>query len=68
MAEELVGEISLAPTQQLEEQADKVISDRLNGSDCGNSLTTQQGDIVCVDCISSGILSFGIFLRNLKNL
>ena len=54
IAEEFVEEISLAPTPQLEEQVNKIINDGLNGSACGNSLTTQQGEIVSVDCISSG--------------
>ena len=54
MAEEFVEEISLAPTPQLEEQVNKIINDGLNGLACGNSLTTQQGEIVSVDCISSG--------------
>ena len=54
IAEEFVEEISLAPTPQLEEQVDKIINDGLNGLACGSSLTTQQGKIVSVDCISSG--------------
>ena len=54
ITEEFVEEISLAPTQQLKEQVDKIIGDGLSGSSCGNSLTTQQGEIVSVDCISSG--------------
>ena len=54
IAEEFVEEISLAPNQQLEEQVDKIINDGLNGSACGDSLTTEQGEIVSVDCISSG--------------
>ena len=54
IAEEFVEEISLAHTQQLKEQVDKIIGDGLSGSSCGNSLTTQQGEIVSVDCISSG--------------
>jgi predicted peroxiredoxin len=54
IAEEFVEEISLAPTPQLEEQVDKIFNDGLNGLACGNSLTTQQGEIVSVDCISSG--------------
>jgi len=33
---------------------DKIIHDGLNGSHCGSSLTTQEGEIVSVDCISSG--------------
>jgi predicted peroxiredoxin len=54
MAEEFVEEISLAPTPQLEEQVDKIIHDGLKGSHCGSSLTTQEGEIVSVDCVSSG--------------
>jgi hypothetical protein len=40
--------------QQDEEQINKIINDGINGSSCGVSLTTQQGEIVTVDCISSG--------------
>jgi hypothetical protein len=54
IAEEFVEEVSLAPTQQLELQINKIISDGLNGSQCGDSLATQQGENVSVDCISSG--------------
>jgi hypothetical protein len=52
--EELLEEISMAPSQQLEEQINKIINDGINGSSCGVSLTTQQGENVSVDCISSG--------------
>ena len=52
--EELLEEISLAPSQGLEEQINKLINDGINGSSCGVSLTTQQGENVLVDCISSG--------------
>ncbi len=53
--EEFLEEISLAPSQQLEEQINRIISDGINGSPCdGVSLTTQQGENVSVDCISSG--------------
>jgi hypothetical protein len=52
--EELLEEISLAPSQGLEEQINKLIIDGINGSSCGVSLTTQQGENVSVDCISSG--------------
>ena len=52
--EELLEEISLAPSQGLEEQINKLINDGINGSSCGVSLTTQQGENVSVDCISSG--------------
>ena len=51
--EEFLEEISLAPSQQLEEQINKIINDGINGSSCGLSLTTQQGENVTVDCISS---------------
>ena len=52
--EEFLEEISLAPSQELEEQINKIINDGINGSSCGVSLTTQQGENVTVDCISSG--------------
>jgi hypothetical protein len=52
--EEFLEEISLAPSQQLEEQINKIVNDGINGSSCGVSLTTQQGKNVTVDCISSG--------------
>jgi hypothetical protein len=53
--EEFVEEISLAPSQQLEEQINRIVSDGINGSPCtGVSLTTEEGQNVSVDCISSG--------------
>jgi hypothetical protein len=52
--EEFLEEISLAPSQQLEEQINRIVNDGINGSPCsGVSLTTQQGENVSVDCISS---------------
>src|SRR6476661_1306447 len=51
--EEFLEEISLAPNQQLENQVNKVIQDGLGGSSCGDSLITQEGQKVSVDCISS---------------
>ena len=54
MEEEFLEEISLAPSQQLERQIEKVINDGLNGEECGVNLTTQQEQKVVVDCISSG--------------
>jgi hypothetical protein len=52
--EEFLEEISLAPSQQLEEQINMIVNDGINGSPCGDvSLTTQQGENVSVDCISS---------------
>jgi hypothetical protein len=52
--EEFLEEISLAPSQQLEEQIGKIINDGINGAQCDASLTTQQGETVKVNCISSG--------------
>ena len=51
--EEFLEEISLTPTQQLENQVDKIIKDGLGGSSCGDSLITQENVKVSVDCISS---------------
>ena len=52
--EEFLEEISLAPSQQLEEQINRIVDDGINGSPCsGVSLTTEQGENVSVDCISS---------------
>jgi hypothetical protein len=53
IAEEFVEEISLAPSQQLEEQIEEVINNGTNGLPCDASLTTQQGENVSVECISS---------------
>ena len=52
--EEFLEEISLAPSQQLEEQIEKIVNDGINGAQCDASLTTQQGETVGVNCISSG--------------
>jgi hypothetical protein len=53
--EEFLEEISLAPSQQLEEQINRIVDDGINGSPCGGvSLTTEQGENVSVDCISLG--------------
>ena len=53
--EELLEEISLAPSQQLEEQISRIINDAINGAPCsGVSLTTEEEENVSVDCISSG--------------
>ena len=52
--EEFLEEISLAPSQQLEEQIEKIVNDGINGVQCNSSLTTQQGENVKVNCISSG--------------
>jgi hypothetical protein len=53
--EEFLEEISLAPSQQLEQQVAKIVNDGISGSSCpGVRLTTQEGENVSVDCISSG--------------
>jgi hypothetical protein len=54
--EEFLEEISLAPSQQLEQRINKIVNDGINGSPCDgeNSLTTQQGENVSVQCVSSG--------------
>src|SRR5215203_6948730 len=53
--EEFLEEISLTPSQQLEEQISKIVNDGINGLPCsGVSLTNEQGVNVSVDCISSG--------------
>src|ERR687890_334259 len=52
--EEFLEEISLAPSQQLEKQIEKIVNDGINGAKCDASLTTQKGETVNVDCISSG--------------
>lgn len=51
--EELLEEISLAPSQQLEKQVEKVINDGRNGKQCGVNLTTQEDQKIIIDCISS---------------
>ncbi len=52
--EELLEELSLAPTQEMEEQVSKIISNGTSGSPCNVSLTTQNGESVGINCISSG--------------
>jgi hypothetical protein len=52
--EKFLEELSLAPSQQLETQVEKVINDGIDGKQCEVNLTTQQDQNVLVDCISSG--------------
>jgi predicted peroxiredoxin len=52
--EELLEEISLAPSQQLEEQMSEIISNGTSGLSCNASLTTEDGENVGIDCFSSG--------------
>ena len=52
--EEFLEEISLAPSQELEEQINMIVNNGISESPCtGVSLTTEQGENVSVDCISS---------------
>lgn len=51
--EEFLEEISLAPSQQLEDQVEKVINDGKSGKKCGVNLRTQEGQKIVVDCLSS---------------
>jgi hypothetical protein len=52
--EEFLEEISLAPSQELEEQINMIVNNGISGSPCtGVLLTTEQGENVSVDCISS---------------
>jgi hypothetical protein len=51
--EELLEELSLAPSQQLEEQVSGLITNGTNGLPCNVSLTTQDGENVGIDCVSS---------------
>ena len=52
--EEFLEEISLSPSQQLEDQVENVMNDGRNGKQCGVNLTTQEGQKIIVDCLSSG--------------
>jgi hypothetical protein len=51
--EEFLEEISLAPSQKLKSQIEKVINDGKNGKQCGVNLTTQEGQKIVVNCLSS---------------
>jgi len=51
--EELLEEMSLAPSQQLEEQVSDIIRNGTNGLSCNASLTTQDGENVGIDCVTS---------------
>ena len=51
--EELLEEMSLAPSQELEEQVNEIINNGTKGLPCEGSFTTQDGDSVGVDCIFS---------------
>ena len=52
--EEFLEEISLAPSQQLKEQIEKIVNDGINNIECNTSLTTPEGESLAVNCISSG--------------
>ena len=51
--EEFLEELSLAPSQQLQDQIEKIVNDGISGGQCNATLTTQEGENVNVDCISS---------------
>ena len=53
IAEEFVEEISLSPHQQLEEQIEGIIYNGTNNIPCNTPLTTQEGESVSVECMSS---------------
>ena len=53
--EEFLEELSLAPSQQLEIQVEKVINDGIHGKECEVNLTTQQDKNVVVDLFLPGI-------------
>ena len=52
--EELLEEISLAPSQELEDKVKEIISNGTAGFSCDVSLTTEDGKDIGIDCISSG--------------
>ena len=52
--EELMEELSLAPSQELEQQVSKIISNGTSGSPCNVSLVTEDGEDLAIDCITSG--------------
>src|SRR5829696_7008566 len=69
--EEFLEEISLAPSQQLEEQINTIVNDGINGSSYnGISLTTQQGVSVSVDCIFTGdrVIWYVIQLHDIRSV
>ena len=51
--EELFEELSLAPSQQLEELVNRLISNGTNGLPCNISLTIQDKENVGIACVSS---------------
>ncbi|MGD1838639.1 MAG: hypothetical protein ACPKPY_11370 [Nitrososphaeraceae archaeon] len=51
--EEFLEEISLAPSQQLEELVSNIINNGTNGLPCNASVTTQDGENVGIDCVST---------------
>jgi hypothetical protein len=53
--EELLKEISLAPSPELRHRIDKVVDDGIKGLPCELApISTQDGVIVSINCISSG--------------
>ena len=52
--EELLEELSLAPSQQLEQDVSDLIRNGTNGFACNKSITTQEGEGVAIECLSIG--------------
>src|SRR5918999_5987754 len=44
--EEFLEELSLAPSQQLQDQIEKIVNDGISGGQCNATLTTQEGENV----------------------
>ena len=51
--EELLEELSLAPSQQLEEQVSEIINNGTHGLSCNASITMQDGENIGIDCVSN---------------
>jgi hypothetical protein len=54
LKDEFLEEISLEPSQQLQEQIEKIVNDGVSGAQCDTTLTTQQGATLGVNCTSFG--------------
>lgn len=52
--EELLEELSLAPSQQLEQDVSDLINNATNGLKCNKSIITQEGERVGIECVSIG--------------
>lgn len=52
--EELLEELSLAPSQQLEQDVSNLIKNGTSGVPCNKSIITQEGESVVIECLSIG--------------